>query len=1129
MLKGLKQLNLPEIEQEVLEFWRKNEIFKKSLKKTSKSFIFYEGPPTANGRPGLHHVLARVFKDIICRYKTMRGFHVARRAGWDTQGLPVEIEVEKQLGIKNKQDIEKYGIAEFNKKAKESVWKYKDEWEKLTERIGFWLDFKNAYITYENSYLEKLWGIFGAIHKRGLLKKFYKVVPWCPRCQTSLSSHELGQPGAYKKITDPSVYVKFKVVLRQAQDKPTKTPEFLLVWTTTPWTLPANVAIAVNPSLTYTKFKIGNEYLWSAITPPFSPETKIEVMEKISGGKLVGWEYEPLYKNKGIHKVLAADFVSAEEGTGLVHIAPAFGEDDLNLMKDKMAHQDIPVTVNDRSLITAEVPGKGKFIKEADKDILEDLKNRGLLYHQTTIEHDYPFCWRCGTALIYFARDSWFIEMSKLRNDLVEENKKINWIPEHLKEGRFGEWIKEVKDWAISRERYWGTPLPIWECAKCEERLVIENLGDLNKYAFYKNNFYIMRHGEADHNLENKIACSDGDGRQSLLTEKGKKQVAKAATVLKNKKIDIIYASPFKRIKETVAIIKKEINVPVHYDERLKEIDCGEFDWRPIKEYHKFFANIEEKFATKTPGGESRNDVKKRTMKFIQEANNKHEGKTILIVSHADPLWLLEVGLNNVSDEEAVRWVNLEPAELRETKFKNWPYDDNGNLDLHRPYIDEISLKCSQCQSLMKRVKEVADVWFDSGGMPFAFGEHDAKRYPADYICEAIDQTRGWFYTLLAIAVLLKKGRPYKNVISLGHLLDKNGQKMSKSKGNMIDPWAMVNQYGVDVVRWYFYTVNPPGEPKRFDETDLIKVRNKFHNLLYNSYVFFSTYGNLTPKTNLLISDIHILDQWIIARLNQTINQSTKFLEKYEIGEAAKVIEVLVDDLSRWYIRRSRKRPEALPVLNFILLEISKLIAPFVPFFGEALYSSLNAKGKLLSVHLENWPKPNKKLIDSKLIDQMAEVRHLASLALAKRAEAKIKVRQPLNRLKIKDLRLKNDELLEVLKEEVNVKEIIFDKNIKDEIELDTAITPELKKEGLRRELIRMVQDLRHGSGCRPGELVVLMMAIDSELKKALDDLNKFKLEVAAKEIIFERIKTFDFEKSEKLDNKDIWLALKRR
>src|SRR3989344_3790950 len=537
VLKNLKNFNLPAIEEKILEFWKKNRIFEKSVNnrrsQKQKPFRFFEGPPTANGRPGTHHILSRSFKDIIPRYKTMRGFYVSRRAGWDTHGLPVEIEVEKELGIREKSEIEKLGIAEFNTKARTSVWKYKSDWEKLTERIGFWLDFANPYVTYDNSYIETLWWIFRKISDQGLLKKMHRVVPWCPRCQTPLSNNELGQPDVYRKTKDPSVYVKFRI----------KKNEYLLVWTTTPLTLPANVAVAVDPKLTYTKFKVGKDFFWSYVIPPKSDGVEISIIEKIAGAKLVGKKYEPLYKAKGgksHYQVWAGDFISTEEGTGLVHIAPAFGEDDLKLaFKEKFPSDLIPITVDGRGLVDKGLPGAGKFIKDADRDIVEDLKKRDLLYQEGVIEHEYPFCWRCSTPLIYFARLSWFIEMSKLRQKLVKQNKKINWIPAHIKEGRFGEWVKEAKDWAISRDRYWGTPLPIWECGKCDKIFVAGSLAELDTRTYSTNVFFLVRHGEATSNLGDLIAAGPEKGKHiAELTEHGREQVQEVATALTKKKID---------------------------------------------------------------------------------------------------------------------------------------------------------------------------------------------------------------------------------------------------------------------------------------------------------------------------------------------------------------------------------------------------------------------------------------------------------------------------------------------------------------------------------------------------------------------------------------------------------------
>ncbi|MDE2001582.1 MAG: class I tRNA ligase family protein, partial [Patescibacteria group bacterium] len=683
MLRGLKEFKLPEIEEKVLQFWKENAIFEKSLKLRAGSpkFRFFEGPPTANGRPGIHHVLGRAFKDIIPRYKTMRGYLVNRKAGWDTHGLPVEIEVEKELGLKNKQEIEKFGIAEFNEKAKTSVWKYQEEWEKLTDRIGFWLDMKHPYITYKPDYIESLWWVFRQIADRDLLTQSFKIVPYCPRCQTSLSHAELGQPGVYRKVKDPSVFIKFKV---KSPKSKVKGPEYLLVWTTTPWTLPSNVAIAVNPSLTYTKYKVGKDLIWAYNPPPVEPgQDEPEVMEKISGKKMVGWTYEPLFKvagpwlkNKKFYRVYGADFVSTEDGTGLVHIAPAFGEDDMQLIKKHQRELvgQIPITIDMRGFVQKGLPGAGKFAKQADKDIIEALMKRGVMLKSDSIEHEYPFCWRCGTTILYYSRFSWFIEMSRLRDQLLASNEKINWIPEHIKEGRFGEWLREMKDWAVSRDRYWGTPLPIWLCqtgeskvqspkskaknakSGCGHREVVGSLEDLDKNRFSENHFYFLRHGESDHILTGVIASGPEKGKHvSRLTEKGVAQVEASAKALKKalgkKKLDLIVASPYARTRQTAKIVAKHLRAKVVTDPRLGEVNTGIYNWRTVKEFHALFDGPMDRFMKSPAGGENLNDVKKRTFAAIRDINAKYENKNILIVGHGDPLWVLEGAMRGMTNE----------------------------------------------------------------------------------------------------------------------------------------------------------------------------------------------------------------------------------------------------------------------------------------------------------------------------------------------------------------------------------------------------------------------------------------------------------------------------------------------
>lgn len=925
------QPNFPKIEEEILNFWQKNEIFEKSLKKNDpqNKFIFYEGPPTANGQPGIHHVLARVFKDIICRYKTMQGFYVGRRAGWDTHGLPVEIEVEKALGLKDKKEIEAYGVAKFNEKCRMSVFRYKKEWEDLTLRIGFWLDLENPYITYENSYIEKVWGVLKQIWEKDLIYQGFKVVPYCPRCGTTLSSHEVAQ--GYRNITENSYFIKFPLK--------NKKNTFFLVWTTTPWTLPGNIALAVNPEINYVEVASNGETLILAkdrVSKVIKGEYKI--VKEFKGSDLVGETYEALYDpsdfikttNKDF-KVWSADFVLADDGTGIVHIAPAFGVDDMNLQNKEGF--SIPMTVSPEGKMLSEI-GKGKFVKDADPEIIEDLKSRRLFFADEKITHEYPFCWRCESILIYFAKSTWFIKVSKINDKLLKNNEEINWIPDYLKHGRFGQWLTDARDWALSRERFWGTPLPIWQC-ECGEKILIGSLEELKKMA----------------------------------TE-------------------------------------------------------------PVKD----------------------------------------------------------------------------------------------DLDLHKPYIDEITIKCDQCDGVMKRVPEVIDVWFDSGAMPFASGEFP-DNFPADYISEAIDQTRGWFYTMLSISTLLDQAAPYKNVISLAHVLDENGKKMSKSKGNVIDPWKVINKFGTDSLRWYFYTVNSPGDSKRMAEKDVEQTLRKFVMLLFNIYLFFTSYANIDDWTlEKQEKSDNILDKWIIAELNLLTQKTINNLDEFNITGAAREIHKFNNDLSTWYLRRSRKRRdgEFYSTLYYVLLDLSKLLAPFIPFTAESIYQNLKTSKDPESVHLCDWPKAGE--IDENLISQMAEIRKLVETAHAQRAEAKIKNRQPLQCAKIK--KEFSQDLLEILKSELNVKDIIIDGRQKEEIVLDTEITEELKKEGICRDLLRLIQDLRKKAKLVSGNPANLYCQGDEEILQLIKENQKNIEKETTVKLVFQKQDNVEIGEKNTLDGKTIWLGL---
>lgn len=925
------KLNLPEKEKIILDFWRENKVFEKSLKKEAQKdkFVFYEGPPTANGRPGIHHVEARSFKDLFCRYKTMQGYYVKRKAGWDTHGLPVELQVEKELGISGKPEIEniiagdkKASIEKFNQLCRESVWKYKKDWEEMTERMAYWVEMTDPYITYESKYIESVWSIIAEIDKAGLLYKGHKVVPFCPRCGTALSSHEVAL--GYKKIEEESIY--FKV-------KSKKESTFFLVWTTTPWTLAGNSALAFGPKLTYVTIQSKDEKLIIAkdrAKAVFGDNPKI--IDEFSGKELIdkytgnGADYEPLYPDgekyheagELSYKIILADFVTANDGTGVVHIAPAFGEDDYiwGYQKNRIK---VLKTVDEKGTELAGA-GAGKFVKNADSDIKEDLSSRDILFKKENHAHDYPFCWRCETPLLYMAKDSWYIAMSKLKSKLIKNNEKINWNPSYLKAGRFGNWLENINDWAISRDRYWGTPLPIWECQKCGKYRVVSSL--------------------------------------------------------------------------------------------------------------------------------------------------------------------LEIG----------------------------------NIDPHKPQIDEVTFNC-QCGQKMKRTSEVMDVWLDSGAMPFAqygWPNGDVKifeeQFPADFICEAVDQTRGWFYTLLALSTIIKDAPAYKNVISVGLVMDEKGKKMSKSLGNIVMPKEAFDKFGADVVRYYFYSVNQPGETKLFSEKEIVSISRNLFLTLWNVYSFFATYAvvdKFTPAGKL--TSENILDKWILSKLAETIRTVEESLDKYDPYNASNTIIDYITELSTWYIRRSRRRfwksendqdkNNAYETLYFVLIETTKLLAPFTPMFAEAIYQGLKNENDPESVHLAEFAM--KIECDHRVLEEMAAVKEIVSLGLSQRAEAGIKVRQPLQTLSYKGKKI-DQELEEIVKDEINVKEIKFVEKLKEQVQIDTIITEELKTEGIARELIRRIQSLRKKSQLNVEDRINLCFQTKS--KNILHAFEKFE-ELISREVLAEGVK----------------------
>ncbi len=848
-------LNFVDRELEVLKFWEENNIFAKSIEERNngENFTFYDGPPTANGKPHIGHVLTRVIKDLIPRYKTMKGYHVIRKAGWDTHGLPVELEIEKQLGISGKPQIEGYGVGDFISKCKESVWKYQSEWEKMSERVGYWVDMDNPYITYENNYIESVWWSLRQIWDKNLIYKGHKIVPYCARCGTSLSSHEVAQ--GYKDINDQTAIAKFKL----ADSDNT----YFLAWTTTPWTLPSNMALCLNPNATYVKAELNGEYYILArdlVLDVLGEEAKM--VEELIGTDLVGTAYEPLFDFAKVEGrawiIIADDFVTLSDGTGIVHIAPAFGEDDARVAREN--NVAFIQLVNEQGFFTAEVtPWQDIFVKDADPQIIKWLDEHNKLFKAAPYAHSYPHCWRCDTPLLYYARNTWFIEMSKVRDKLVANNNTVNWLPPSIGEGRFGNFLEGVIDWGLSRSRYWGTPLPIWEC------------------------------------------------------------------------------------------------------------QCG---------YTHLIGSIEE--------------------------------------------------LRAMSD------------------------DCPADIELHKPYIDDVHLNCPKCNCKMTRVEDVIDCWYDSGSMPFAQLHYPFENkelfdanFPANFISEAVDQTRGWFYTLMAISTLIFDVAPYKNVIVLGHVCDKDGYKMSKSKGNVVEPWSVLDTQGADAIRWYFYSASAPWLPSRFGQESVSESQRKFMGTFWNTYAFYILYANIDEfnptKYTLDYDTLNMMDKWVLSKLNTVVKGVDEHLADYRIFEAARLMQDFIDDVSNWYVRRSRERfwasdmPQtkinAYMTLYTVLETLAKISAPFIPFMTEEIYQNLvctNDKSAPESIHLCDFPAVKDSWIDPALEQHMDSVLKIVNLGRACRNESNIKTRQPIGKMYVGSTEHLPSDFIDIVAEELNVKDVIF-------------------------------------------------------------------------------------------------------
>ncbi len=1139
-------MNLPEIEKKIIKFWDKEKIFDKSVKlrRNKPFFSFYDGPPFASGLPHYGHILASAIKDTVLRYWAMKGRRILWRVGWDCHGLPVENYVEKKFGLKNKKEIEKFGIGRFNQESRKSVFLCINDWHKTLSRVGRWANYSNSYATMDNSYIESVWWVFKQLWEQGLVYQDFRVTPYCPRCGTPLSNFELNQPGAYQEVEDESIFVKFKLKSQKAT--------YLLVWTTTPWTLAANTAIAVGSKETYVKIKREGEYLILA-KQRLSVVDGYRLIEEFAGQDLVGLEYQPLYPmelDKPAYRVVPADFVSVEEGTGLVHIAPTFGEEDMELGQK----QDLPgiITVDQEGKVVGGLglPGQGKFIKEADADFKADLRRRQLLFKEEKIRHAYPFCWRCDSPLLYYPINSWYVAVSRFRKELVENNKKIRWVPAHIKKGRFGKWLEGARDWSVSRNRYWGAPIPAWQCPDCGKNQAIGSLDELSTKA-KRNNYYVLRHGQTWNNLA-RLIYTDQENQKTSLTPAGRKKIESLLPEIKRKKIDLIFHSPFLRTKQTAEIISRQLGVKMAADNRLKDTDVGIFKGKPVKDYQAYFNNDQLKRFEQRPFlGESLKQVRKRMMGFLLSVDKKYQGKNILIVSHGDPLWILKGAAQGLAKEK-IAAVKAElfpsPGQFNRLNFKNLPFDIQGRLDLHRPFIDRIELPCS-CGGKMKRTLEVFDCWFESGSMPYAQWHYPLENkklveqtFPADFIAEGIDQTRGWFYTLhvLATALTLKNlglGKntfSFQNVIVNGLILGEDGKKLSKRLKNYPQPEIVFEKYGADSLRYYLLASTAMGEDYILSEKRVAETMRRTVMTFWNSLVFWRTYTSGNSKAPNSVKPANLLDRWIVSRLQSLNKQIVEQMDNYDLTRSARLLDGFIDELSNWYIRRSRQRfqkpankndkKQAEKILAYLLLNFSKIAAPFLPFITEEVYQHL---GRGQSVHLENYPRPKLDLIDEKLEEQMEQARSIVASALAQRAKAGIKVRQPLKGLTIGDKRIyQNKELVELIKQEVNIKEIALGKKLF----LATKLTPELKSEGAMRELVRSIQQMRKEAGLNPGQEIYLRYWSETWLDNLIGKYSQEIKEQACLKQLEEgkrKKEKFLLDKEIEIEGRKIWLGIK--
>jgi len=1119
-------------EEETLAFWQKEKIFEKSLAQTEKGepFVFYDGPPFATGLPHYGHFLPNLMKDVIPRYQTMRGRYVRRVWGWDCHGLPIENLIEKELGLAHKKDIEEFGIGKFNDAAQASVLRYDTEWKKMIPRIGRWVDMEHAYRTMDANYTESIWWAFKTLYDKGLIYRGFKAMHICPRCETTLSANEVAE--GYKDIKDISVTVKFR--LKNPEKLPLTIPAnasvFMLAWTTTPWTLPGNVALAVNQDIDYRPVLDLNKNEVLIVSDKYRTQyDKFHTLEysmlplkdvaaALKSSDLVGLEYEPPFDYYSKDTTLK-NHKTAESGTGIVHIAPAFGEDDMALGKKEnlpfVQHvgMDGVMKPEVRDFAGMAVKPKSEEDKErlaTDIAVLKYLQDRGTFFSKENIMHSYPHCWRCDTPLLNYAAESWFVKVSALREKLLAENAKTSWVPQNMRDGRFGKWLENARDWAISRARYWGAPLPVWTCDTCTEVVVFGSRAELAAQTKKSGNRYlVMRHGEAESNIRGIVSSKLETSEAYPLTAKGRKEAETVGAKFKKETIDVVACSPFARTKETAEIVARAVGFDVEdivVDERIQEIDTGVFDGRSVAEYRDHFSTMREKFEKRPLEGENLIDIKRRVMAFFDEMEAQYKGKTILIVTHEYPSWMLVAGSMGATIDEALALKEnkedfILPSEMVEVPYVPFPHNADFEFDIHRPYIDDVQISCA-CGGQMKRSPFVFDCWFESGSMPFAqlhypFENKDIfeKNFPADFIAEGVDQTRGWFYNMLVLATGIFGKTPFKNVIVNGMVLAEDGQKMSKRLKNYPAPWYIIDRYGADAVRYYL--LSSPivhAEDLAFAERGVDEVVKKVIVRTVNVLSFYELYRDRGGGEAAQGESSDPLDRWIRARLAELAHEMTESLDAYELDRAVKPIGLFVDDLSTWYLRRSRERfksddaadrVQATLTTRIVFIEFSKLLAPIMPFLAEHVYQSVG--GGKESVHLESWPGQGQ--VDETIIADMGEVRRIVSLALEARAKAGMKVRQPLRELKVKSEKLKV-EYVEIIKDEVNVKEVVFDEAFSEDVTLDLVITSALKREGQFRDLVRSVQELRKYHAFTPSDTVVLCVETDDHGRQLVEEFS---------------------------------------